>query len=51
MSTENASWFFGFAKMGDIVVVTNSGGPNLEPWDGLGDWNLPWADWLKGGPR
>jgi hypothetical protein len=30
------------------VIVTNSGGPALEPWDGFGDWQIPWDQWVKG---
>jgi len=51
MSTEAAEWFFHTAKKGDVVIVTNSGGPNLEPWDGWGDWQMPWQEWTQGGPR
>ena len=36
------------SKQGDVVVVTNSGGPVLEPWDGFGDWQVPWAQWVQG---
>ncbi|MFL6145319.1 MAG: Ig-like domain-containing protein [Labedaea sp.] len=49
MSTENAAWMQSIAQKGDIVVVQNSGGPQLETWDGLGDWQLTWTQWLAGG--
>ncbi|NUT49901.1 MAG: L,D-transpeptidase [Saccharothrix sp.] len=48
LSPENAKWVFDNAKQGDIVVVTNSGGPVLESWDGFGDWQIPWDQWVKG---
>jgi lipoprotein-anchoring transpeptidase ErfK/SrfK len=48
MSPENAKWFFDNAKPGDVVIVTNSGGPALESWDGFGDWQVPWDQWVKG---
>jgi lipoprotein-anchoring transpeptidase ErfK/SrfK len=51
MSTENARWLQSISKKGDVIVVKNSGGPVLEPWDGLGDWQIPWAEWSKGGKR
>jgi hypothetical protein len=51
MSTENAAWLQGIANKGDIVTVNHSGGPKLEVWDGLGDWNIPWETWLKGGTK
>ncbi|WP_189222240.1 L,D-transpeptidase family protein [Saccharothrix coeruleofusca] len=48
LSPENAKWVFDNAKQGDVVVVTNSGGPRLEAWDGFGDWQVPWDQWVKG---
>ncbi|ONI85572.1 hypothetical protein ALI22I_27715 [Saccharothrix sp. ALI-22-I] len=48
LSPENAKWVFDNSKQGDIVVVTNSGGPVLESWDGFGDWQIPWDQWVKG---
>lgn len=43
VSTENAKWFQEFVKRGDLVVVTNTTGETLSPYDGLGDWNFDWA--------
>ncbi|RKT52954.1 L,D-transpeptidase [Saccharothrix australiensis] len=48
LSPENAKWVFDLSKPGDIVVVTNSGGPALEAWDGFGDWQVPWEQWVTG---
>ncbi|PSL56820.1 peptidoglycan transpeptidase precursor (ErfK-YbiS-YhnG family) [Saccharothrix carnea] len=48
LSPENAKWVFDNSKQGDIVIVTNSGGPVLESWDGFGDWQIPWDQWIKG---
>ncbi|WP_246292563.1 L,D-transpeptidase [Lentzea indica] len=48
LSPENAKWVFDNSKQGDVVVVTNSGGPALESWDGFGDWQVPWAQWVQG---
>jgi lipoprotein-anchoring transpeptidase ErfK/SrfK len=48
MSTENAAWMQSIAQKGDIVIVQNSGGPKLEVWDGLGDWQIPWTQWQIG---
>ncbi|RJQ68890.1 hypothetical protein D5S17_31465 [Pseudonocardiaceae bacterium YIM PH 21723] len=50
-SPEVANWFYNLAKPGDVVTVTNSGGPTLNPQDGLGDWNIPWDQWQTGGNR
>jgi lipoprotein-anchoring transpeptidase ErfK/SrfK len=51
MSTENAKWMQSIANKGDIVTVQNSGGPTLEPADGLGDWQIPWTTWKTGGKK
>jgi lipoprotein-anchoring transpeptidase ErfK/SrfK len=51
MSTENAAWLQSISNKGDVIVVKNSGGPRLESWDGLGDWQIPWKEWVKGGQK
>ncbi|MGB3442244.1 MAG: Ig-like domain-containing protein [Actinophytocola sp.] len=51
MSTENARWLQDISQKGDVITVQNSGGPVLEVWDGLGDWQIPWAQWAAGGKR
>ncbi|MER7015957.1 Ig-like domain-containing protein [Saccharopolyspora sp. NPDC000359] len=48
MSMDNAKWVYDLLKKGDIVQITNSGGPDLRPWDGFGDWQIPWEEWVKG---
>jgi len=48
MTTENAAWLQQISQKGDVIVVKNSGGPKLESWDGLGDWQIPWPEWVKG---
>jgi lipoprotein-anchoring transpeptidase ErfK/SrfK len=49
MSTENARWFYDTFGKGDVVIQTNTGGPQLQPWDGFGDWQIPWEQWQTGG--
>ncbi|HEX2299560.1 MAG TPA: Ig-like domain-containing protein [Pseudonocardiaceae bacterium] len=49
LSPENAKWFFDTVKKGDVVILTNTGGPDLKPWDGFGDWQIPWSEWITGG--
>lgn len=49
MSTENARWFYNNFGKGDVVIQTNTGGPELQPWDGFGDWQISWAQWQIGG--
>jgi len=51
LSPENAKWFFDLVKKGDVVVVTDSGGPPLKAYDGFGDWQIPWAEWSAGGRK
>lgn len=51
MTTENARWLQSISNKGDVIVVQNSGGPVLEPWDGLGDWQIPWDQWSGGGKK
>ena len=47
-SYEDAQWFQEFVKRGDPVVVKNTAGGTLTPYDGLGYWNLEW-DQRSGG--
>ena len=49
MSTENARWMQQIGNKGDIIIVENSGGAPLESWDGFGDWQIPWEQWIAGG--
>lgn len=47
LSPGNATWFFNFAQVGDVVEVVNSArAPTGDA--GTRDWNTPWADWLAG---
>ncbi|MCD0481701.1 Ig-like domain-containing protein [Streptacidiphilus sp. ASG 303] len=49
MSTEDAHWFYGQVRLGDIVRVVRSNGHMMEPFgNGFGDWNLTWSQWLAG---
>lgn len=48
LSPEAAQWFQSVVKRGDIVRVFNTGGEQLNPFDGLGDWNMDWETWSKG---
>lgn len=48
LSPTNAKWVYDNTKRGDIVVVKNTVGGTLSGTDGLGDWNIPWADWKAG---
>ena len=48
LSPANAQWFFDHFGIGDVVEIANSGGPQLPLGDTYGDWELTWAQWLKG---
>lgn len=48
MSDADAKWLYDLLSKGDIVEITNAGGPTLEPTDGFGDWQVPWDQWLRG---
>lgn len=50
-SPENAKWYFDTVKKGDVVIIRNSGGPELQSWDGFGDWQIPWPQWMAGGQK
>jgi lipoprotein-anchoring transpeptidase ErfK/SrfK len=51
VSPSNAQWFFDHTKRGDIVEVVHTVGPPLSGTEGLGDWNIPWAQWRAGNAK
>jgi lipoprotein-anchoring transpeptidase ErfK/SrfK len=48
LSPANAQWFYAHFNIGDVVEITNSGGPKLPVWDTYGDWTVPWPQWQAG---
>ncbi|MDT7727355.1 MAG: hypothetical protein QOI21_3931 [Actinomycetota bacterium] len=48
LNSANAQWFFQNLGLGDVVEVTNSGGPQLPVWDLYGDWSQSWTQWQAG---
>ncbi len=48
MSPADAKWVYDLVQKGDVVEITHSGGPPLPVWDGFGDWQLSWEQWLRG---
>jgi lipoprotein-anchoring transpeptidase ErfK/SrfK len=48
LSTDNAIWFYNFARRGDIVDVYNSGAAPDTADPGMADWNMTWAAWVAG---
>lgn len=47
MSPGNAAWLFGITKMGDPVTVRGTE-VKLTNGNGWTDWNMSWADYVKG---
>ncbi|MGW7312357.1 L,D-transpeptidase [Streptomyces sp. NPDC054854] len=43
-----AGWFFDRTLVGDVVEVVNSQDKTVSPSNGLGGWNMSWADWVAG---
>jgi lipoprotein-anchoring transpeptidase ErfK/SrfK len=48
LNEENAKWFYEHFGIGDVVEVTNSGGPQLPVYDLWGDWSLSWSQLQAG---
>ena len=46
LSTADATWFFKFSLVGDVVVVVNTA-EKLSSTNGFGDWNIPYAQWAN----
>jgi lipoprotein-anchoring transpeptidase ErfK/SrfK len=49
LHTANAKWFYAFSQLGDVVQYSNTDGTAMPSWDGLGDWNVRWSQWSRGG--
>ena len=47
MSTTNARWLYRQSHVGDVVTIVHST-RELEPGNGLTQWNMPWEDWRAG---
>jgi len=46
VSTTDGQWFFDYSNPGDVVIVLNT--PlQLQPTNGIGDWQIPWAQWAN----
>jgi lipoprotein-anchoring transpeptidase ErfK/SrfK len=48
LSTEDAKWLMDRSRRGDLFVVRNSGGEELEPTDGWSVWQMSWEEWQAG---
>ena len=49
LSVADATWFFTFSRVGDVVQYPATDGGVMPSWDGYGDWNVPWTTWEDGG--
>ena len=49
LSTANAATLYKLLEIGDVVQYPNAHGPQMQLWQGYGDWNVPWSQWLTGG--
>lgn len=49
LSIVDATWFYHFSQVGDVVEYPNTDGAPMPTWDGLGDWNPSWPTWQAGG--
>jgi lipoprotein-anchoring transpeptidase ErfK/SrfK len=47
MSLTDAKWLFEQSRVGDVVTIVNST-RELEPGNGLTQWNVGWEDWAAG---
>ncbi len=45
-SDADAQWFYNFTQTGDVVTVMNTP-VQLEPWNGYGDWQVPYDQWAN----
>jgi lipoprotein-anchoring transpeptidase ErfK/SrfK len=43
-----AGWFFDRSLVGDVVEVVHSNDREVAPDNGLGGWNMDWAEWTEG---
>ena len=49
LSTDNAYWLYQNSRVGDIVVVKNTG-REQDLGNGITEWNESWNQWLKNSP-
>ena len=45
----DAKRLYDITEVGDVVLFPNTDGPTMTPRAGLGDWNVPWRVWRRGG--
>ena len=45
----NARFLYKVLNVGDVVEYLDTNGPMMSMQAGLGDWNVPWRVWVRGG--
>ncbi|MET8980800.1 Ig-like domain-containing protein [Streptomyces sp. NPDC004539] len=49
MSEKDAAWLFRILGEGDLTRTVHTRGQEMTPFsNGVGDWNMPWHEWVKG---
>ncbi|MHC5903561.1 L,D-transpeptidase [Streptomyces sp. S6] len=49
MSEQDAAWLFRILSEGDLTRTVHTRGQEMTPFEnGVGDWNMPWHEWVKG---
>lgn len=46
VSPTDGAWFYEFTQIGDVIDVVGSP-VQLDPTNGWGDWQIPWAQWAN----
>jgi len=46
VSPADGEWFYNYTQIGDVVQV-NGSPVQLQPTNGIGDWQIPWAQWAN----
>jgi lipoprotein-anchoring transpeptidase ErfK/SrfK len=49
LTSADAEYLYRLLQVGDVIKYPDTTGPMMQVGGGLGDWNVPWAVWLKGG--
>jgi lipoprotein-anchoring transpeptidase ErfK/SrfK len=46
---QDAKTLYSVLRIGDVVRYTGTKGPEMTMADGVGDWDVPWSTWQRGG--
>ena len=49
MLPTDAKELYAQSEVGDVVDFVHADGPTMTAAAGLGDWNVPWTTWQRGG--